>query len=224
MSYPPAPNPDKVALMRVGAHVRRRLAADPSIHKVPVETVDIWAVSDFVNAEECTALMAMVDRTAKPSDVLDNGYGSDTWRTSYSGNVDPHDSFVKMIERRIDDFLGLPHEFGETMQGQRYAPGQEFKPHMDWFWTKAPYWKTEAKRGGQRSITAMLYLNDVAEGGTTDFPKVGVSIPPQRGALIVWNNANKDGSLNQDALHAGTPVIAGTKYIITKWYRTRKWG
>ena len=34
--------------------------------------------------------------------------------------------------------------------------GQEFKPHMDWFWTKAPYWKTEAKRGGQRAITAMI--------------------------------------------------------------------
>ena len=70
----------------------------------------------------------------------------------------------------------------------------------------------------------MIYLNDVEDGGTTDFPRIGVAIPPQRGALIVWNNCLPDGSLNQDTLHAGTPVITGTKYIITKWYRTRKWG
>ncbi|HCH96312.1 MAG TPA: 2OG-Fe(II) oxygenase, partial [Erythrobacter sp.] len=24
------------------------------------------------------------------------------------------------------------------------------------------------------------------------------------------------------ALHAGTPVIRGQKYVLTKWYRTRK--
>ncbi len=197
MEYPPCPNPDKVALMRLGAQVRGRLEADPAVHKVPVEAAEIWALSEFVSPDECNQLIAMVDRG---------------------------DPFVKMIERRIDDLLGIPHEFGETMQGQRYALGQEFKQHQDWFWTKAPYWKTESKRGGQRSITAMIYLNDVEEGGTTDFPRIGVSIPPQRGALIVWNNACPDGSLNQKTLHAGTPVIKGTKYIITKWYRTRKWG
>lgn len=224
MEYPPCPNPDKVALMRTGAHVRRRLEADAAVHKVPVDRAEIWALSEFVSPAECQQLMEMVDRTAQPSAVLDHGYASNTWRTSYSGDVERDDPFVKMIERRIDDLLGIPHEFGETMQGQRYAPGQEFKAHQDWFWTKAPYWKTEAKRGGQRSITAMIYLNDVEEGGTTDFPRIGVSIPPQRGALIVWNNSCPDGSLNNDTLHAGTPVIAGTKYIITKWYRTRKWG
>lgn len=221
--YPPCPNPDKVALLKVGAHVRRRLSADPLAEKVPVETAEIWAIPEFVSPAECEQLMAMVDRTARPSDTLDHGYEG-VWRTSYSGDVDRDDSFVKMIERRIDDLLGIPHENGETMQGQRYAPGQEFKPHMDWFWTKAPYWKVEAKRGGQRCITAMIYLNDVEEGGQTEFPNIGVSIPPQRGALIVWNNAAPDGSLNQNTIHAGTPVIRGVKYIITKWYRVRKWG
>ena len=24
-------------------------------------------------------------------------------------------------------------------------------------------------------------------------------------------------------LHAGTPVIEGVKYVLTKWYRTRRW-
>jgi prolyl 4-hydroxylase len=95
---------------------------------------------------------------------------------------------------------------------------------MDWFWTKAKYWKDEARRGGQRGITAMAYLNDVEAGGATEFLNLGISIAPQRGALIVWNNAGIDGSLNQATLHAGRPVEAGVKYVITKWYRSRKWG
>ncbi len=225
MRYPECPNPDKLALLRAGAQVRRRLEAEPLAQLVPVEQAEIWAISEFVSDEECTRLMALVDEAARPSDLLDQGYGHEgTYRTSYSGNFDRNDPFVRMIERRIDDTLGLPHDNGETIQGQRYAEGQEFRAHMDWFWTKAPYWKQEAKRGGQRCFTAMIYLNHVEEGGETHFHNIGVTIPPQKGALIVWNNACRDGSLNQDTIHAGKPVIRGTKYIITKWYRVGRWG
>jgi prolyl 4-hydroxylase len=223
MEYPPCPNPDQAALARLGSQVRARLEADPGAYRVPVDAAEIWAVADFVGADECQALIEMVDRTALPSRVLEHGY-NENWRSSYSGDVDRNDPLVRMIERRIDDLLGIPYEWGETMQGQRYTVGQEFKPHMDWFWTRAEYWKEEAGRGGQRSFTAMIYLNEVDEGGTTDFPKLGVSIPPQTGALIVWNNATREGDLNQATLHAGRPVVQGVKYVITKWYRTRRWG
>lgn len=222
-AYADAPNPDKVALLRSGAHVRRRLAADPRAHKVETDLAEIWAVADFLNEEECTALIAMIDRTAEPSKVLDHGT-TEIWRTSSSGNVDRHDPFVHTLETRIDKLLGIPHLFGETMQGQRYLVGQEFKYHLDLFWTKSGYWKDETKRGGQRSITAMAYLNDVEEGGETAFTNIGISVPPQRGTLLVWNNSQPDGSPNENTMHAGTPVIKGTKYVITKWYRTRKWG
>ncbi|MDE2436378.1 MAG: 2OG-Fe(II) oxygenase [Sphingomonadales bacterium] len=221
--YPPCPNPDQAAMKALGEQVRLRLEADSSIESLPAEHAEVWAAADFVTPDECERLMAMIDRTATPSQILDHGY-NEVWRTSYSGDVDVNDTFVQMIERRIDDLLGIPHEWGETMQGQRYEPGQEFREHMDWFWTKAPYFKDETRRGGQRSFTAMIYLNDVEEGGETAFVNLGMSIPPQRGVLLAWNNGTPDGSLNQFTLHAGTPVVKGTKYIITKWYRTRKWG
>lgn len=225
LRYPPCPNPDKLALLRAGAQVRRRLEAEPLAQKVPVETAEIWAIPQFVSLDECARLIELVDAAARPSDLLDQGNGYEgAYRTSYSGDVNRSDPFVQMIERRIDDTLGLPHECGETIQGQRYDPGQEFREHMDWFWTKAKYWKDEARRGGQRGITAMAYLNDVEAGGATEFLNLGISIAPQRGALIVWNNAGIDGSLNQATLHAGRPVEAGVKYVITKWYRSRKWG
>ena len=43
--------------------------------------------------------------------------------------LDPHESFVKGISRRIDDLLGLDPAIGEAVQGQRYLPGQQFQPH-----------------------------------------------------------------------------------------------
>ncbi|MDE2412559.1 MAG: 2OG-Fe(II) oxygenase [Sphingomonadales bacterium] len=221
--YPPCPNPDQGAMKALGEKVRARLGADPLVERLPGDQAELWATSDFLSPDECTRMMALIDRTAVPSQIFDHGY-NEVWRTSYSGDVDANDRFVQMIERRIDDLLGIPHTFGETIQGQRYAPGQEFREHMDWFWTKAPYFKTEAKRGGQRAFTAMIYLNDIEEGGETAFINLGLSIPPQRGVLLAWNNATPDGALNQFTLHAGTPVTRGTKYIITKWYRTRRWG
>jgi len=217
------PNPDRAALARTGEFVRQRFAADPGIYRIPTDKAEIFAISDFMSAAECDRMIALIDEVAKPSSLYTNAYGAD-FRTSYSGDVDRENPFVRMIERRIDDLLGIDPAWGETVQGQRYLTGQQFKAHYDWFWTLADYWQGEKNKGGQRSWTAMAYLNEVEEGGETDFSALGLSIPPQRGVLLVWNNARPDGEPNAATIHAGTPVIKGVKYVITKWYRTRAWG
>lgn len=214
--------PDQDALKRVGASVRKRLQADPGIYRVPTDRAEIFAIGDFFSPHECERLVTLIDRVARPSELHDSAYAA-KFRTSYSGNLDPHDPFVKSISRRIDDVLGIHPKCGESIQGQRYLPGQEFKPHFDWFHTDQPYWQVERKRGGQRSWTAMAFLNHVEEGGHTFFTELGQSIEPKAGVLLVWNNARPDGSPNEDTMHAGTPVGKGAKYVLTKWYRTRKW-
>ncbi|WEK46681.1 MAG: 2OG-Fe(II) oxygenase [Candidatus Andeanibacterium colombiense] len=218
-----APNPDRAALARIGRRVRVRLKAHPTIYRVPTDKAELFALGDFMNPVECAAMIELIDRNAKPSEAFDTAYAG-AYRTSYSGDVDPHDSFVRKIQRRIDDLLGIPGEYGETVQGQRYLPGQEFKQHFDWFDTERDYWQAEVTRGGQRSWTAMVFLNAVEAGGTTGFPLLQMSIEPRPGALLIWNNSDAAGDPNEWTLHAGMPVEAGSKYIITKWYRTRDWG
>jgi prolyl 4-hydroxylase len=203
--------------------VRKRLSLDPAGHRVDVDRAEIYAIGQFLSPEECAHLIAMIDRVAKPSSTYDPE-NQNRYRTSFSGDVDSSDSFVRMIERRLCDLLGIDMSWGETVQGQRYHPGQEFKAHYDWFDTKARYWPDEVARGGQRSWTAMVYLNDVDEGGATAFSRLGISVQPQAGALLVWNNALPDGTPNPDVLHAALPVETGVKYVITKWFRTRPWG
>ncbi|MDE2595947.1 MAG: 2OG-Fe(II) oxygenase [Sphingomonadales bacterium] len=222
-ALPPGPDADQAALARLGDTVRARLEADPAAWRVPGDRAEIYALADFLTGAECDRFIAMIDDAAYPSRVLDHGYAG-VFRTSSSCDVDPRDPFVMMIERRIDDLLGIDHAFGETIQGQRYEIGQEFKKHCDWLHTGASYWQAEAERGGQRSWTAMIYLNDVADGGQTNFVNLGVTVPPQRGALLTWNNARPDGLINVNTLHAALPVVQGVKHVITKWYRTRKWG
>ena len=214
--------PDQDALARTGELVRKRLLGDPGVYKVDTDKAELFAVGDFLTPAECTRLCEMVDATARPSSLHEIGYDSG-FRTSYSGDLDPFDSFVKGIGRRIDDLLGVDPQVGEAIQGQRYLPGQQFKPHNDWFYTSEKYWLDEQKRGGQRSWTTMAFLNEVEEGGETHFTDVGIKIEPKPGVLLIWNNALPDGTPNEGTIHAGTPVVKGSKYIITKWYRTRKW-
>jgi len=202
--------------------VLERLKADDAVQVLHDDGLQLFGVPDFFSPEECERLMAMIDRTARPSPVFDVDYGKGA-RTSYSGDLDAADPFVQMLHRRMDDLIGVEENWGETMQGQRYAVGQEFKAHHDWFDTSQPYWKGDVALGGQRAWTLMVYLNDVPAGGATEFPKAQIAVPPQQGTLVAWSNAKDDGRVNMDTLHAGTPVTEGVKYVVTRWYRARPW-
>lgn len=215
--------PEQARLAAIGRKVRDRLAATPGVYHVDTGgKAEMYAVGDFFSPAECRQVIELMDATAKPSSAFDVPYSAG-YRTSYSGDMDPHDPFILRLQRRLDDFMGLQPEFGETIQGQRYYPGQEFKAHNDWFPPGSRYWEIEASRGGQRCYTCMVYLNDVEAGGTTDFPMLGLSFQPRAGTLLAWNNADEEGRPNQNVLHHATPVVAGVKYVITKWYRTRRW-
>ena len=65
----------------------------------------------------------------------------------------------------------------------------------------------------------MIYLNDVIEGGETEFPKLNKSFIPKKGTALIWNNLNEDGSLNSNTIHQAHPVLKGEKTVITKWFR-----
>ena len=124
----------------------------------------------------------------------------------------------------MDQLLGIDAANGELIQGQRYLPGQQFKPHFDWFAPNTPAWEKAWPLGGQRSFTVMAYLNTVQEGGETDFPLLDLAVAPRAGTLLAWNNMDESGEPNRSMLHAGNPVGRGTKYVITRWYRCRRCG
>ena len=69
-------------------------------------------------------------------------------------------------------------------------------------------------------VTALAYLNDVEEGGATDFPDIGVSVQPNKGDVVVFHNCIEGTSdINPKSLHGGSPVISGEKWAVNLWFR-----
>ena len=205
-----------------GASVAARLDANPKVQRVAIDGVQFYHHANFLDAATCRALIALIDSKRRPSTLLSDRPNS-SFRTSESCDMDRWSPDVQPTDEAIAALLGIDLPHGETMQGQRYAPGQQFRAHHDYFHASESYWDKMQEQGGQRTWTAMVYLNDVPEGGATWFPQAGVKVAPKRGLLLAWNNMSPDGSPNGLTLHEGMPVVEGVKYIVTKWFRERPW-
>ena len=85
-------------------------------------------------------------------------------------------------------------------------------------------WHTEGSQlfdFGNRMFVSMFYLNDVEEGGTTDFLHQKVSLKPTKGSLVIF-------PANWMYVHRGAPPISGEKWIMNLWlmyskHETLKW-
>ena len=62
-----------------------------------------------------------------------------------------------------------------------------------------------------RTIAWMIYLNDVEEGGETEFLYQKMRIKPTKNTCLLW-----PGSFTH--LHRGLPPLSGSKFILTGWY------
>ncbi len=202
--------------------VRSRLAEDAAFSRIPVEGAELYLAPAFLGDAQCRHLITLIDDVACPSRLVEEK-DWEGYRTSFSGDINPRDSIVRSIDAQLCKVTGIDSQHCESMQGQRYHPGEYYHEHCDWFDTQAPYWRQENRNGGQRSWTAMIYLNAVEQGGTTDFVHLGLDIEPAAGSLLIWNNAFADGTPNHLTMHAARPVISGVKYVVTKWFRARPW-
>ena len=192
----------------------------PGVQRVPTRELELFLVRGFLDPQTCAAMMARIDARRRPSEIADD-LGIANFRTSETCDLDSSDPEVAEVEQRIADLLGLPLACGEPLQGQRYAPGQEFRPHTDTFNPGGYDYLVHTERGGQRSWTAMVYLNQPEDGGATRFKNIGKTIQPETGKLLAWNNLLPDGTPNPATLHQGMKVRRGTKYVLTKWFRQR---
>ena len=200
-----------------------RLAAQPGIQRVPSPKLTLFLRRDFLDAATCAALIAQIDAHRRPSTISDSN-GDAAFRTSETCDLPADDAVVARVDALLAGITGLDPAHGEPLQGQRYAVGQEFKAHTDYFEPTGVDYDRYCRVAGNRTWTAMVYLNVPEAGGATRFKAIDKTIQPETGKLVCWNNRRPDGSLNPATIHHGMKVRAGTKYVITKWYRERPWG
>lgn len=176
---------------------------------------------NLLSARECTALIAASRRWIQRSPVVDAERGGGKLAEARTSEgcafLRGHNPLVARIEARIASLLNWPLECGEGLQVLRYGPGGEYQPHHDYFDPDSPGSAAELKRGGQRVGTLIMYLKEPERGGATIFPDIGLEIAPKRGGALFFNYSRPHHASR--TLHAGAPVVAGEKWIATKWLR-----
>lgn len=187
--------------------------------------LEIYTIEDFLTDEECDHFCDLIRARNTKSRVAGQGYEAsivdDNFRTSSTSTLDTNDPIVNEVNIRMTEEVDMPLENGESVQGQIYLEGQQFKHHHDYF--SGSSYNNHCLYSGQRVWTVMIYLNDVEEGGETDFKDIGITFKPKKRMAVIWRNSHGTGKENPASIHAGMPVIKGEKIVITKWFRENKW-
>jgi prolyl 4-hydroxylase len=174
--------------------------------------------------EECDAIIdAAKPRLARSETVQMDTGGSEVHaaRTSRGMFFERGENEVcKRVEARLARLLSWPVINGEGLQVLHYLPGAEYQPHHDYFDPSKSGTVPILARGGQRVATIVMYLNSPEKGGGTTFPDVGVEVGPVKGNAVFFSYDRPHPGTK--TLHGGAPVIAGEKWVATKWLRERE--
>jgi len=179
---------------------------------------------NLLGQDECDKLVALARPRITASSVIDmqsGGNRQDEGRTS-SGMAfrRGETKLIERIERRIAALLQWPYENGESLQILRYAVGQQYKPHYDYVDPTQPGALPFLARGGQRVASLVMYLNTPPRGGATSFPDAGLEVAAVKGNAVFFSYDRADPATG--TLHGGMPVIAGEKWVATKWLRVSR--
>jgi len=205
-----------------------------------------YVYRNFLSEAETEEIVRLAHPTMRRSQVVNDDTGDSKTteeRTSMGGWVDGEKSeTVADVELRVAAWTMLPPNRGETIQVMRYEAGQEYQSHHDYF-----HDDVNVVNGGQRLATVLMYLSDVEEGGETVFPlgtplgrkstnkkrfkeedacelaRKGdpdvLAVKPRRGDALLFYSAHLNGEMDETSLHAGCPVVKGTKWTATRWQR-----
>ena len=134
-----------------------------------------------------------------------------------------HHPVLEKLSKISYELTGLPQDNQEMIQVVRYEKGGKFDAHFD------PCVKSEdicnqMNRGaGQRKTTLLIYLNDVMQGGETEFVNLRRKIKPEKGKGILFWSTDDDENVYKESLHRGSEVVEGEKWIATIWSHPLKY-
>ena len=78
-------------------------------------------------------------------------------------------------------------------------------------------WHIEHGKGFEnepRAFVFTIYLNDIEEGGETEFLHFSKRVKPKTGRIVIW-------PAGFPYVHRGNPPLSGEKYILTSWMLLR---
>lgn len=178
-----------------------------------------YLLHDFLDDEACAALIAAAYPQLEPSFA---GLSVGAGRTSEGCELSRETPAATTLLLKIRHLLGVQLERIEDVTVSRYASGQRYDGHYDSPAEGEPGAdRFLASGGGHRIATVLVYLNSVASGGQTAFPRAGLEVPPRRGAALVFFPATLAGQRDDMAWHQALPAH-DTKWVAQVWVRQRR--
>ena len=184
----------------------------------------VVVLGGLLSDEECDAMIELARPKLARSTTVEPDSGGDMVhpdRTSFGmGFARGENDLCRRIEARIAHLLEWPLENGEGLQVLNYGPGAQYKPHHDYFDPAMPGSEVLLRRGGQRVASVVMYLNTPERGGATVFPESHLEVAAVKGNAVFFSYDRPHPMTR--TLHGGAPVLAGEKWILTKWLRVRE--
>lgn len=217
------------ALAQVDGAAREQLAlidamalsetGDPRAPLLPErlsDSPDLQLLRGLITRAECAYLIRAAAPLLAPAVVVDPRTGrrvANAIRTAQAAAfpLALENPAIHALNRRLARASGTDVRQGEPLQILAYAPRQEYRAHLD------------ALTGidNQRVLTVLAYLNADYRGGETRFLPDGPSVKGDVGDAIVFRNVDHAGRADPASRHAGLPVIAGRKFLASRWIRAR---
>ena len=94
----------------------------------------------------------------------------------------------------------------------RYVQGDFYKTHFDGPKPTEGDSKVFLACGGQRLATVLMYLNEPADGGATNFPLLQLAVRPRRGRALLFLPGSPDGAIDERLIHEALPAV-DTKWV-----------
>lgn len=184
----------------------------------------VYVFDDFLNETEVDELVNLAKADLQRALVSDNYSGVvSQGRTGQNCWIKHHATpIISQLSRCISKLVDIPLEQAESFQLIHYDETQKYNPHYDAWESDSEKGKRCMKKGGQRLITCLMYLNDVEEGGGTCFPKLDMEVRAIRGRMLLFHNCFPGtNQRHPDSLHGGLPVVKGEKWACNLWFRER---
>lgn len=186
----------------------------------------VWIIDDFVSEVERAHIVELGSPNMSAAKVSRLGKNATSEKRTGSVGWVKHNQtpIIRGLVKRVGDLVGLPTTHAESLQVVHYGETQQYKPHFDAWDIETPKGKEKTARGGNRLVTALMYLNEVPAGGGTAFPKLDVEVEAVPGRLCLFHNLVAGSSdRHPHSLHGGLPVEEGEKWACNLWFREHRY-
>jgi hypothetical protein len=160
-------------------------------------------------------------------DMVDSGYGRTRFEFENVSRTMKDDTQIFTDDIDYIPLRNSKKEFNEIFWGkcypvyeQEYSAIKDSARHNNYSFkiqkTKIGggyhiwHYESGAREYSSRLLTWILYLNDVHEGGETEFLYQHMRVKPEQGTLVIWPAAFTH-------THRGNPPLSNEKYIVTGW-------